>query len=231
MTTKYIVAHLREQAIRFLSQAWPYTLEALDIMVQKALTRPLVNGLSYPLLHPIHILNLGLAHDVRLFIPSALYFLSCYPLKDILHGDHPKLKIEHPARPSSTFPQPWLEQYTLMYQHRLETIHRFSYEFLPTQVAMLGCTTPPACQQLFVRMASKFQRSWNTRASPLYTTVQALREVDASAHKICESCRHAFKSNVADFRERFWESLPSVAGLPEWSVLLASDLPSTCTLS
>lgn len=226
MATKYLVPRLREQAIHFLTQAWPYTLQDLDIMVDKALKRPSVAGLSYPFLHPVHLLNLGLSHDVRLLIPSALYFLSCYPLADILREDHPKLRIEHAARPSSTFSKAWLEQYTLMYQYRIETIFKFTYEFLPSQIQIMGCTSPSSCGRVFARMVFKFQRSFNTRASPLYLAVQALREADARPLAICDPCCETFKTNVDNFRQRFWQSLPGLAGLPDWSVLLASDLPS-----
>lgn len=231
LADKYDAPRLRDQALLHLTQTWPWDLQASDRMVEKALSRPLVDGLSYPFLHPVHILNFARQYKLRLLMPSALYFLSCYSLEDILKQDHPKFKIEHPSRPSSVFPKDdELERYTLMYQHRLNTVFQFTYEFLPGQAYLMGCESPALCERAFARMVSKFQRSFNTRASPLYLAIQALREAEIKQHATCDSCRQTFRVNVTEFREKFWQSLPSVAQLPDWGVLVAADLPGATVI-
>ncbi|GLB38307.1 putative BTB/POZ domain containing protein [Lyophyllum shimeji] len=102
LSTKYFIGHLRTQAIRFLTETWPYSLKGHDAMVTKALATPSSNGLTFPYVHPLHVLNLAHEVNVRIVIPPALYFLSLYPLADILRGDHPKLKVQHPSSPSSS---------------------------------------------------------------------------------------------------------------------------------
>ncbi|PPR01139.1 hypothetical protein CVT26_016040 [Gymnopilus dilepis] len=102
LATKYFIGQTRRQAIQSLLKVWPSTLKGHDEMVEAALTSPLVDDLSYPYIHPLHALNLAREVDVNIIVPSALYFLSSYPLSGILRADHPKLLLAHPSKPSST---------------------------------------------------------------------------------------------------------------------------------
>ncbi|KAL0581170.1 hypothetical protein V5O48_000860 [Marasmius crinis-equi] len=126
LSTKYFINHLRLQAIRHLTHTWSYTLQGHDDMVELAVRTPFVNNLSYPFVHPLHVLNLARETNVRIVLPSVFYFLSLYPLQDLLREDHPKLLIDHPSKPSSTLDPHDIKFYTLMFQRRMDLLMDFT---------------------------------------------------------------------------------------------------------
>ena len=81
-------------------------------MIETALTIRPVDNLTYPFAHPLHVLNLAREVDAPILIPSAIYFRSIYPLVDFIKGDHPKLLVEHPSRPSAELLSSDLLSYT-----------------------------------------------------------------------------------------------------------------------
>ncbi|KAF8172001.1 hypothetical protein K438DRAFT_1772961 [Mycena galopus ATCC 62051] len=223
LSTKYFIAKLRAQAIQHLTQTWSYTLKGHDDMVEAALRAPLVDGLSYPRVHPLHVVSLAREVNVRIILPSAIYFLSLYPLEDLLRGDHPKLIVEHPSRPSSVLSPSDLRDYTLMFQKRLDVILLFVRTFCGKRT--VTCSTTPACTHGFARLSSRLSRSWITRTGPLHYMSQAVADLsDGPKGTVCGSCRRAFAQDVAALREQVWNELPSILGLPSWEEMMAIDL-------
>ncbi|KAF9454807.1 hypothetical protein P691DRAFT_716682 [Macrolepiota fuliginosa MF-IS2] len=222
LATKYFIANLRAQAVRFLAQIWSYTLVGHDQMVETALQSPSVADLSYPYVHPIHVLNLARETNVSIVIPSAIYFLSLYPLVDILQGDHPKLKVEHPSKPSSILLSADLELYTLMYQYRLTLVLHFVHQFCERYIST-PCTPENLCAGRFRRLQLQLIRSWSLRTGPLHYMSQAAQELYRDQN-ICMMCRSRFQEDVAELRRNTWEGLPQVIGLPSWSEMQATDL-------
>ncbi|KAJ3566114.1 hypothetical protein NP233_g7202 [Leucocoprinus birnbaumii] len=221
LATKYFITNLRLQAIRFLAQTWAYTLEGHDQMVETALQTPAVGDLSYPYVHPLHILNLAREAEIQIIVPSALYFLSLYPLVDILKADHPKLQPVHPSKPSSVLSSSDLQLYTVMYQHRLQLILDFVREFCERQTST-PCASQKTCSGRFRRLQQQFSRSWSIRTGPLHYMVQAAREVSHD-QVICAACRSRFQGDVAELRKQTWEDLPSIISLPSWSDMHKRD--------
>ncbi len=129
LATKYLMKNIRRKTIKALTEAWAYTLEGHDQMVARAIADPQTEGqTSYPFVHPIHVVNLAREADVRLILPSALYFLSMYPFSDLQRADHPKLTAESRTglpKPSSQLSYKDIGNYTLMYQHRIDFILKF----------------------------------------------------------------------------------------------------------
>ncbi|KAJ7134778.1 hypothetical protein C8R44DRAFT_829166 [Mycena epipterygia] len=228
LSSKYFIKHLRVQAIQYLTQTWSYTLKGHDEMVEAALRSPLVDGLSYPRVHPLHVVNLAREVNVRILIPSTIYFLSLYPLDDLLRADHPKLtQVEHPSRPSSILSPSDLKNYTLMFQKRLDIILNFIRSFCGTRTALKTCPTGPACTQGFARLSSRLSRSWITRTGPLHYMSQAVTDLSEDPKaSVCGLCRRAFAQEVATLREKTWNELPSIFGLPTWEEMVAMDLNS-----
>ncbi|KAI0769014.1 hypothetical protein BD413DRAFT_478486 [Trametes elegans] len=226
LATKYFIAHLRREAIRHLLQTWPHTLTGHDRFIERAVKAPLVGDLTYPYVHPLHVLNLARETHVRAVVPSALYFLSLYPLPDLLRGDHPKLCVEHPSRPASELAPRDLQDYTLMFQHRIDVILDFIRQMCSARAPAKGCQGQPGyCQKAFARLGSRLSRSWVVRTGPLHYTVQAIDELADDPH-VCAPCRRAFKEDVMALRKRIWAELPSVIGLPSWEELEKTDLGS-----
>ncbi|KAF7298874.1 hypothetical protein MIND_00835300 [Mycena indigotica] len=224
LSTKYFVNKLRIQAIEYLAQTWANTLAGHDHMVEAALRTPPVDGLTYPWVHPLHVLNLAREVNVRVVIPSVIYFLSLYQLEDILRADHPKLnKIDHPSRPSSTFSPHDIKDYTLMFQKRLEVILHFVRTFCGTRTPTAKCQSTEACSRGFARLASRLGRSWISRTGPLHYMSQAVGDL-ADKAEVCKLCQRAFGDDVAALREQTWNELPSVIGMPSWDELVAIDL-------
>ena len=144
VSAKYFIAHLRRQAIRHLLETWPHTLRGHDQFIERAVKAPLVGDLTYPYVHPLHVLNLARETHVDAVVPSALYFLSLYSLDDILRGDHPKLLVEHPSRPSGQLSPRDLKDYTLMFQFiaprdivRVSSLLRVSKRWYPIALRFL----------------------------------------------------------------------------------------------
>ncbi|KAI0365722.1 hypothetical protein BV20DRAFT_1124777 [Pilatotrama ljubarskyi] len=226
LATKYFIAHLRREAIRHLLETWPHTLAGHDRFIERAVKAPLVSDLTYPYVHPLHVLNLARETHVRIIVPSALYFLSLYPLPDILKGDHPKLRVEHPSRPSSELSARDLQDYTLMFQHRIDVILDFIRQSCGARTPTKGCQGQPGlCQKAFVRLGSRLSRSWVVRTGPLHYTVQAIDEL-ADDPNVCVPCRRAFREDVVALRQRIWAELPGIIGLPSWEELEKADLAS-----
>ncbi|OBZ71381.1 hypothetical protein A0H81_08401 [Grifola frondosa] len=208
LSTKYFITHLRKQAIRHLSQTWPHSLRGHDHMVENAVKAPPVDGLSYPYVHPLHVLNLARETNVRIIVPSALYFLSLYPLSDLLQGDHPKLQIEHPSRPSLP--------------DRCDAGLRPSY--MRWRSPNVSCQNEDnICNKAFTRLANRLARSWVPRTGPIHWMVQAMDELSNDPN-VCGPCRRAFRQDVTALREKVWSELPGVVGLTDWKNLEAADM-------
>jgi len=200
-------------------------------MTMTAMTAPSVNNLTYPYIHPLHVLNLARETDVSVLVPSALYFLSVYPLSEILAGDHPKLTVTHPSRPSSELRPADLQSYTLMHQYRLQigldfirrTCTKWSASSSSSPPPNPSCTTPGECSKTFSRLTSRLQRSWNPKSAAIFFMLQVSHEAMSTAH-ICGTCRKDFAEEVEELRLKSWDALPGIVGLPPWTELVNRDL-------
>jgi hypothetical protein len=225
LSSKYFITHLRIQAIRYLTETWSYTIRGHDEMVSQALAAPSVEGTTYPYVHPLHVLNLAREVNIRIVVPSALYFLSIYSLKQLLGGEHPKLQSKHPSRPSNQLSLHDVSQYTLMYQHRINMILDFIRNTCGERNVDANCRAPKECRRVFSRLASNINQSFTPRTGPFHNMAQAMQWIDDD-DTICGPCKRGFRRDVMALRARLWEELPSVIGLPSWKELLAMDLPS-----
>ncbi|TFK88189.1 hypothetical protein K466DRAFT_614475 [Polyporus arcularius HHB13444] len=224
LATKYFIAHLRRQAIRHLLETWPHTLDGHDRFIERALRSSPVGDLSYPYVHPVHVLNLARETHVSIIIPSAIYILSLYPLPDIIRGDHPKLNVEHPSRPSNQLSACDLQDYTLVYQHRIDLVMDFIRKYCCEREPAKGCVGQPGlCQKAFFRLGSRLSRSWVVRTGPLTYMVQVIDEL-AKDPNVCTMCRRTFKRDVLALREKIWAELPGIIGLPSWKELEEMDM-------
>lgn len=195
-------------------------------MLHVAMNAPVIHDRTYPYVHPMHTLNLARETNVQIIIPSALYFLSIYPLEEILRADHPKLITSHPSSPASTFTSTEdLQLYTLMYQHRIATILRFVRKFCGERTASPKCTQQGtgACNRGLSRLASRVYRSWVEKTGPLHFIAQAIYEIN-SDRSICETCRQAFQEDATALRETVWKGLPAAVGLPSWEEMEKVEL-------
>ena len=217
MSTKYCIPHLRTQVIRHLTETWSQSLKGHDQMLELALSTPPIDDLTYPYVHPLHVLNLARTTDTRILIPSALYFLSLYPLTDLLRGDHPKLQIEHPSRPSSDLTAQNLQDYTLVFQWRLQLLLDFCRKTCGERGCTLGCTSWSRCARSFSRLANVLSRQWVSRTGPMHFMKQALDQL--SDIGVCRVCWMGFSQDVDAVRESAWRDLPTVVGLPSWEDL------------
>jgi len=221
LSTKYLIPRLRIQAIQYLTKTWPYTIRGHDEMVNQALTAAdSVDGTTYPYVHPLHVLKLAREVDIQIIVPSALYFLSIYPLKQLQRGEHPKLQSNHPSRPSNELSLEDVSQYTLMYQHRINII----LEFICHSCRERKCQTQKECPQVSSRFNIDQTRIPSMGVFRLMAqAIECINKDDT----ICGPCKRAFCEEVSVLRERLWEELPSVVGLRSWEDLLAGDLPSS----
>lgn len=226
LSTKYAIDHLRHQAIKHLTSTWSYTLRGHDVMVELALNSPVVDDTTYPYVHPIHVINLAMETNVRIVVPSAMYFLSLYLMDDILRGDHPKLIVDHPSRPSSQLRDADVQAYTLMFQHRLNIILDFLRKTVGGREAdeSICRNNQKPCTRGFNRLSARLSRSWQARTGPFQFMVQANQEI-ASDETICRPCRVSFKEDVSLLRGKLWDELPAIIHYPGWDNMVAEDLP------
>jgi len=206
-------------------------------MVTRAVADPQTEGqASYPFVHPIHVVNLAREVDVRLILPSALYFLSMYPFSDIQRANHPKLTAESLIglpKPSSQLTPEDIGNYTLMYQHRIDFLLKFCRNLngrppspLCRRNAHLAVMAEESCKVAFARLASRVSRSWLSRTGNLYWMSQTVKWSESHDINLCPECKADYRSFVENVRREEWDRLPSVVGLPSWMDLLKSDLPS-----
>jgi len=193
-------------------------------MVEAAVNAPIVDDTTFPYVHPLHVLNLAREVNVNIVVPSALYFLSLYPLVDIIKSKHPKLAVDHPLKPSSVLSSTDIKHYTVMFQHRMGLILDFIRPFCSTRATEQKCPTALACCRGFSRLVTQLSRSLSLRTGPLHHMMQAAEEISHDT-TICEPCRTSFQKDVSELRDKIWNELPSIACLPSWSELQAMDLP------
>ncbi|KAF7792600.1 hypothetical protein EIP86_003696 [Pleurotus ostreatoroseus] len=162
-------------------------------------------------------------------VPSELSVL----IKAIYDGPcfHPKLQVESPSRMPSELTAQDLQDYTLVWQSRIDFINTFirscCFEHNPS-----GCTGTQ-CTKAFVTMGAQLSKDWRTRTGPLHFILQAIDGL-SEYPLICGNCRNVFRQNALFMRESYWESLPGIVGLPSWEVLQeeldpASSRPSSAT--
>ncbi|TCD70521.1 hypothetical protein EIP91_002866 [Steccherinum ochraceum] len=223
LSTKYFITRLRAQAIQHLMKTWSNTLRGHDQMIELALKAPHIDDKSYPYVHPLHVLNLARSTNVQIILPLAIYFLSLYPLTDILAADHPKLTIKHASCPSSDLSPQDLQAYTLMYQARVDIMLDFVRSVCGDRSSPASCQNEGTCIKAFTRVSSIQSRSWRIRTGPLHFMVQVSEQI-ADNPDICGPCKRAFRQDVTTLREDVWRRLPSLCGLPSWSELEALDL-------
>lgn len=196
-------------------------------MVDLALKTPSVDDISYPYVHPLMVLNLAREFNVQIVIPSVLYFLTLYSLEDLLRGDHPKLLIEHPSKPSAKLCMSDIKDYTLMFQHRLEVLLDFVRRVCAGRTAGPSCLNGRnPCTRGFAKLASLCSRSWMIRTGPFRFMTQAICSVKDDV-VICSTCQSGFQGDVNALRYELWMKLPHVVGLPSWEDLEAMDLPTS----
>ncbi|KAJ3904607.1 hypothetical protein F5879DRAFT_989066 [Lentinula edodes] len=235
LSTKYVISHLRTQAIKHLTQTWSYDLKGHDNMLDLAIRTPQLSyssdpntpsKLSYPYIHPIHVLNLARSTNVRIVVPSALYFLSLYPLTDLLRADHPKLQVAHPSKPSSSLQPSDLVNYTLMFQRRIDAILDFVNTVVGQRTSSARCTngTGRTCTRNFQRLGMRLASSWVVRTGPFNFIGQTMSQVSQNTEGFCAACRGDFATDVGAFRQKFWDDLPAVCGLPAWDVMREEEL-------
>jgi len=205
-------------------------------MLELALRTPLLSysasseappkDLSYPYIHPIHVLNLARNTNVRIIIPSAMYFLSLYPLDDLLRGEHPKLQVAHPSKPSSALEPPDLVFYTLMFQRRIDGILDFINNVVGGQISLPSCTnvTGRTCTRNFQRLRTRLSTQWVVRTGPFNFIAQAITQVTQDTESFCQVCRDDFTKDAMKYREKFWAELPGLCGLPGWDILKEEEL-------
>lgn len=189
-------------------------------MIEAALTNRPVDNLTYPFVHPLHVLNLAREVDAPILIPSAIYFLSIYPLVDFIKANHPKLLVEHPSRPSASLLSSDLLLYSLMYQHRLQLMDDFMRQFCKQHGTKPACGVSTACEKGFSRLVSQLQRNWNLKSGPLHFIAQAMQKV--STCSICSKCCSKFVRDCVDLRQRIWDELPVLLNLPPWQEMSQS---------
>lgn len=194
-------------------------------MVATAINAPLINNMSYPYIHPLHVLNLAHETHVRIVLPSAFYFLSLYPLDELLSADHPKLQISHPSKPPSILDASDIRPYTLMYQKRIDLILAFVRTVCGGRTTDQFCVDTAACSRRFTRTRNTLGNSWEVRTGPIHFMQQAYRNVQEDS-VLCRACKVPFLQAIELFRENAWKELPSCIGLPSWEEL-ALELDGT----
>ncbi|KAK7469378.1 hypothetical protein VKT23_003853 [Stygiomarasmius scandens] len=217
-STKYFINHLRNKAIQHLSETWCHSLRGHDDMIELAIRTPMVNKLSYPFVHPLHVLKLARETHVRLVVPSALYFLSLYRLEDLIKADHAKLKVEHPSKPPSDLDMSDIREYTLMFQWRMDIILEFVRKFCGNRVPGNECLARKDCERALRSTTARLSNSWVIRTGPFNFMQQAISQVSQDP-AFCMPCRDAFVRDGNTHRQRLWDELPSVINLPTWEDL------------
>ncbi|PPR07100.1 hypothetical protein CVT24_010936 [Panaeolus cyanescens] len=220
LASKYFIEPIRQQAVRILTNIWPATLLGHDQMIETALITPAVDNLTYPYAHPLHVLNLARELDISILIPMALYFLTIYPLSEIIAANHPKLITEHSSKPSNILSSKDIQLYTLMYQYRLQVLSSFIHDFCSQRIRKPACGNSTTCPKAFSGLVSQLHRSSNLKTNPLYEIRRTIDHVMCN-HNLCSVCRTDFNTQAIKLRKSAWDDIPSIIGFPPWDQLRA----------
>ncbi|KAJ7610520.1 hypothetical protein FB45DRAFT_868439 [Roridomyces roridus] len=223
LSTKYDVNYLRHRALLHLATASPLSLDEYDAF-PSASTLGAQNFFT----------RLLLANDlgIQWAMPLVIFKISCsFPVDTILCGvpqDQPTLHL-----PLS------LQRVCLTARNSLifAQVHD-TFSFMRV-LDNAGCTKPDQCRSRRMRLLSIVTRK--EALAPLGYFLSSWWE-ETSLEMLCNTCCREGRTQYEEGRQRIWDRLPEMFGLPSWEDLRAAreadvtrpemrTLKSGCTLA
>ncbi|KAJ7142086.1 hypothetical protein C8R43DRAFT_1016273 [Mycena crocata] len=206
---KYQVDYLRSRALIHLTSRYPMSLSAFDQFAWQENDR-------IPLDCRICVMQLCRELDCPWILPFAFYYFAIHFLdvsevifEEILYRGNPTGLSER-------------DQHLFLVGHHRQshkTVSRILQFFLDP-LAVDGCTSPAQCISGRIDAYTSALKVMETDPnSPLDFWNQYDWISLESAHTICPACLESLKISHQGARQKLWDEIPGIYGLPSWSEL------------
>ncbi|KAJ7142089.1 hypothetical protein C8R43DRAFT_1016277 [Mycena crocata] len=215
LSHKYEVDYLRRRALVHLASYYPTALSDFDEVwggSQSPLKRPSWNR---PTLSAYRIFVIQLAREVDALwiLPSAFYSLAFSFVAQDIGIFHGTIYNGVPTSLSQEDQKAVMMGYRMQCTSTVEDVLRFL--FSPVDVE--GCTSTPECHKLRLEALTIHRgfRKFGTH-NPLF-----LWNWDewGLLNDLCPTCLSVLKHTHEEARQKFWDDLPAIYGLPQWEKL------------
>ncbi|CAL1714451.1 unnamed protein product [Somion occarium] len=213
LSTKYEAPALRQRAIDLLATAYPSTLAAWDTRSRLRLVPPFEAEIG-------SLFALAIETDVRAILPGLYYAASKRSLSAMLTELH-SLPLNETVR------QDVISKFVVGQDklHRAEIKHILL--FLDPSYQRAGCRTATDIGRLQSQASACILKTVDVTESYQQWCNDHPNDVGASLF-VCEICCTLVANTIKEGRQKIWDSLPEMFGLPAWETLLAeNDLEET----
>lgn len=254
LSTKYLIDHLRQLCLIYLSSDWPATLEGWDQREKQAVD---ANGHYSPrdaCPHPILVIELAKELDLYHLLPTAYYDLSRYGPRRIVSGAPKPTLLVTSAQPGVPLPAPETLHLDRAELHMVllgrEAGQRFLSSFIEAELTSRPISPDCAnkhhddgrvCRESSYYVMLNVLRAvggitHGRDADPLFTlmqTVEMLSRTDFTdgvrrcGLKICGACKTDLTECAGRARKHVWTLIPEWFGVAD---CVSPDLPNILDL-
>ncbi|KAJ7826772.1 hypothetical protein B0H14DRAFT_3722152 [Mycena olivaceomarginata] len=197
LSAKYDVDHLRQRCLRHLSDIYPTTLKAWDLL---GYSRDIISFCAPPKVYPVfQILDLLKEVDAPWLFPAIMYLGCSSPIQRIVDG------VELGGTPEMT---PEKRAILIAYPEQARAVegvlcflkHRFP-----------ACHAPEKCNTELLQLAQFVAENWSACHFPL--EIWEEHDWEEVASDLCAECMRQCRKAHAKARLEFWNRMPAIFGL------------------
>ncbi|KAF7343115.1 hypothetical protein MVEN_01741900 [Mycena venus] len=197
LSIKYDVDYLRQRCLRHLSDIYPTTLKAWDLL---GYSRDIINFRTPPKVYPVfQILALLKEVDAPWLIPAIMYLGCSNPIQRIVDGVELGGTLEMTPEKRTiliAYPEQGIA---------VESVLRFLKQRFPE------CHTPERCNAELLQLSQFIAEHWSTCHFPL--EIWEEHDWDQIAGDLCGACVGQCRKTHASARQEFWDRLPAIFGV------------------
>lgn len=209
LSTKYEAPQLRRRAIDLLSTAYPSTLAAWDNRSKTRLVPPFEGEICA-------ILSLAIENDVRVVLPGLFRAASKRSLPTMLNELH-NLQLNEGTR------QNVIEKFVVGRDSLRQAEVKHILPFLELSFYRPACRNANDC---LIKLTNQRNASFIKLMDPTESYQKWCDENPTSVGEtlhLCDLCSGLVKESISAGRQKIWEGLPEMYGLPGWETLVAEN--------
>jgi hypothetical protein len=197
LSIKYDVDYLRRRCIRHLSDIYPTTLSAWDLL---GYSRDIINFRAPPKVYPVfQVLELLKEVEAPWLIPAIMYLGCSNPIRRIVDGVELGGTLEMTA-----------EKRTILIAYpeqaiAVDSVLRFLKQRFPE------CHTPSKCNAELLQLSQFIAENWSACHFPL--EIWEDHDWEQVAGDLCTACVGQCRKTHATARQEFWDRMPALFGV------------------
>ncbi|KAJ6545173.1 hypothetical protein B0H19DRAFT_1307568 [Mycena capillaripes] len=197
LSIKYDVDYLRQRCLRHLSDIYPTTLKAWDLV---GYSRDIINFRAPPKVYPVfQVLELLKEVEAPWLIPAIMYLGCSSPIQRIVDG------VELGGTSGMT---PEKRAILIAYPEQaiaVESVLRFLKQRFPE------CHTPTKCNAELLQLSQFIAENWSACHFPL--EIWEDQDWEQVAGDLCPACVGQCRKTHATARQEFWDRMPVIFGV------------------